>query len=148
MSWGGLAVGGILLLAGGFSGALPLHTAFGDVTLLGRQVAWIVPILGLSLIATVLAYVAGIAAVRALGSRLASFVGLSEVMFAVVFAWLLLGQRLDTMQLAGGVLVVAGIAFVRLDEIRLRGAPAGPSGALRDIAAERAPARDLPAAER
>src|SRR5207302_7591410 len=51
-------------------------------------------------------------------ATLASFVGLTEVLFAVVFAWLLLGQRLELVQLAGGVLVVAGIALVRLDEIR------------------------------
>jgi drug/metabolite transporter (DMT)-like permease len=70
------------------------------------------------LIAAVIAYVAGITAVRLLCSRLASFVGLAEVLFAVVFAWLLLEQRLDATQLAGGALVVAGIALVRLDEMR------------------------------
>jgi len=43
---------------------------------------------------------------------------LTEVLFAVLFAWLLLGQRLEVVQLAGGLLVVAGIALVRLDEVR------------------------------
>jgi drug/metabolite transporter (DMT)-like permease len=117
MAWGGLVVGGTVLGVIGLSGLLPLHVSFRAVTLLGRQVPWILPVLGLALIAAVIAYVAGIAAVRILGSRLASFVGLTEVLFAVVFAWLLLGQRLDPTQLAGGALVVAGIALVRLDEI-------------------------------
>ncbi|MGA8016264.1 MAG: DMT family transporter [Candidatus Dormiibacterota bacterium] len=117
MAWGGLVVGGMVLAVAGLSGLLPLHAAFTAVTLLGRQVSWILPVLGLALIAAVIAYVAGIAAVRLLGSKLASFVGLTEVLFAVVFAWLLLGQRLDATQLAGGALVVAGIALVRLDEM-------------------------------
>ena len=42
------------------------------------------------------------------GSKLASFVGLTEVLFAVLFAWLLLGQLPTVMQLLGGVLIVAG----------------------------------------
>ena len=76
------------------------HVTF--VTLPGRQVSWIIPVRGLVLIAAVVAYVAGIAAVRLLGSRLASFVGLAEVLFAVVLASLLLEQRLDATQLARG----------------------------------------------
>ncbi len=76
------------------------------------------PALGLSLIAAVVAYVAGIFGARLLGAKVASFVGLTEVLFAVLFAWLLLGQVLTPVQLAGGVLVVAGIALVRLDELR------------------------------
>ncbi|HEU4913398.1 MAG TPA: EamA/RhaT family transporter, partial [Actinomycetes bacterium] len=43
---------------------------------------------------------------------------LTEVLFAVVFAWVLLGQSLGTMQLTGGALVLVGIALVRLDEVR------------------------------
>ena len=118
MAWGGLVVGGSVLALASLSGLLSLHATFTAVTLLGRQVSWIIPVVGLALIAAVVAYVAGIAAVRLLGSRLASFVGLAEVLFAVVFAWLLLEQRLDATQLAGAALVVAGIALVRLDEIR------------------------------
>ena len=117
MAWGGLVVGGMVLAVAGLSGLLPLHATFTAVTLLGRQVPWFLPVLGLALIAAVIAYVAGIAAVRLLGSRLASFVGLTEVLFAIVFAWLLLGQGLEATQLAGGALVLAGIALVRLDEI-------------------------------
>jgi drug/metabolite transporter (DMT)-like permease len=49
---------------------------------------------------------------------LASFVGLTEVMFAVVVAWLLLGELPTSMQLVGGALIVAGIALVRVDDLR------------------------------
>jgi drug/metabolite transporter (DMT)-like permease len=118
VAWGGLAVGAVVLAAAGATGALSMHASRTDVTLLHRQVSWIVPVLGMALVAAALAYLAGILAVRLLGAKLASFVCLTEVLFAVLFAWLLLGQRLDAVQLGGGVLVVVGIALVRLDEMR------------------------------
>jgi drug/metabolite transporter (DMT)-like permease len=124
MAWGGLAVGAFVLGLAAATGALPMRASSADVELLGRHVSWLVPMLGLSIVAAVLAYVTGIAGVRLLGAKLSSFVGLTEVLFAVLFAWLLLGQRLAVVQLAGGLLVVAGIALVRLDEVR-GDAPAG-----------------------
>ena len=50
------------------------------------------------------AYCTGIAASRRLGSRLASFVALLEVVAGVTFAWLLLDQLPGPLQLAGGAL--------------------------------------------
>ena len=137
VAWGGLTVGGAVLAAAGALGALPFAAPRTDVTLLETEVSWLVPVLGLSLIAAVVAYVAGIFGARLLGAKVASFVGLTEVLFAVLFAWLLLGQLLTPVQLAGGVLVLAGIALVRLDELRTpapvavphqRVLAAGPSG--------------------
>ena len=116
VAWGGLAVGGLALLAAGVAGALPLAAPLRDVTLASTQVSWLVPVIGMSLVAAAVAYVAGILGARRLGARVASFVGLTEVLFAVLFAWLLLGQTPGPLQLAGGVLVVAGIAPVRSDE--------------------------------
>jgi drug/metabolite transporter (DMT)-like permease len=45
-------------------------------------------------------------------------VGLTEVLFAVVFAWLLLGELPRVVQLAGGVLIVGGVVAVRVGEMR------------------------------
>ena len=118
VAWGGLAVGAVLLGLAATAGVLQVDAPRTDVTLLDRQVSWVVPVLGMAVVAGVVAYLTGIAAARMLGARLASFVGLTEVLFAVLFAWLLLGQRLDPVQLAGGVLVVGGIALVRLDAVR------------------------------
>ena len=61
--------------------------------------SWLVPVLGLSVVAAAIAYVVGIGAARMLGAKLASFVGLTEVLFAVLFAWLLLGQLPTVIQL-------------------------------------------------
>lgn len=113
-----MIVGAVALFGLGAAGALPMRAAFTDVTLSGRAVSWLVPVLGMSLIAAAVAYVTGIGAIRALGPRLASFVGLTEVLFAVAFAWLFLGELPGPMQLAGGALIVAGVAMIRMDEQR------------------------------
>ena len=118
VAWGGLAVGSVALGAAAVLGALPVHAPRTDVVLLDTEVSWLVPVLGLSLVAAVVAYLSGIAGARLLGAKIASFVGLTEVLFAVIFAWLLLGQELSTVQLAGGLLVVVGIALVQLDQAR------------------------------
>lgn len=118
MAGGGMAIGSVTLLALSAIGVLPVAANTDDVVFAGHDVPWWVPVAGLSLIAAVFAYVVGIMAARSLGSKLASFVGLTEVLFAVLFAWLLLGQLPTVVQLIGGVLIVAGVALVRVDELR------------------------------
>jgi drug/metabolite transporter (DMT)-like permease len=39
-------------------------------------------------------------------------------MFAVLIAWLVLGELPTGVQLLGGALIVAGVALVRIDELR------------------------------
>jgi drug/metabolite transporter (DMT)-like permease len=118
MAWAAMTVGSVALLVAGATGALPEHVELTSVHFAGRTMSWLVPVLGLSVIAAVISYVAGIGAARRLGARLASFLGLTEVLFAVLFAWLLLGQLPTSMQLVGGALIVAGVALVRIDELR------------------------------
>lgn len=72
----------------------------------------------MSLVSAVIAYVAGIAAARRLGARLASFTGMAEVFFAVLYAWLLLGQMPSPMEFTGGAFMLAGVILVRVDETR------------------------------
>ncbi|MGN9810532.1 EamA family transporter [Micromonospora sp. BQ11] len=115
---GGMGVGAVLLLVLGVVGLLPLRATFGTVEFAGQQTDWWVPVAGLVLVAAVVAYLAGIAGARILGARLASFVGLTELMFAVLIAWLVLDEVLTVQQLGGGALIVAGVALVRLDELR------------------------------
>jgi drug/metabolite transporter (DMT)-like permease len=128
MAWSGMCVGAVLLALLGLAGALPMRASAGDVQLLHHQVSWAVPVIALSLVAAVIPYVTGIGAARRLGARLASFVGLAEVLFAVLFAWLLLGQLPTVLQFAGGALILGGVALVRLAEMRplLAGRPGWP----------------------
>ena len=114
----GMGLGAVVLLGFGLIGVLPLGAGAATVQLAGSTVPWWVPVIGLSVIAAALAYAVGIVAARILGATLASFVGLSEVLFAVLFAWLLLNELPHGVQLVGGVLIVAGVAFVRVDELR------------------------------
>jgi drug/metabolite transporter (DMT)-like permease len=134
----GMAVGAIMLLLLGAVGALPLHATFGSVEFAGSTTSWVVPVLGLSLVAAVVAYVAGIGAARVLGARLSSFVGLTEVLFAVLVAWLVLGELPAAVQLLGGVLIVAGVTLVRIDELR----PAPAAAASAEQSSEPAPAKE------
>jgi drug/metabolite transporter (DMT)-like permease len=115
-AWGGLVVGGAVLGAAALAGVVPFEATTDDVVLLDRAVSWLVPLLGMSVLAGAFAYVAGIAAAQSLGAKVASFVGLTEVLFAVLFAWLALDESLSAVQLVGGVLVVLGIALVKVDD--------------------------------
>jgi drug/metabolite transporter (DMT)-like permease len=117
MAWGGMCVGAAVLAALGWLGVLSMTATASNVDFLGHRVSWIVPVLGLSLVAAVIAYVAGIGAARRLGAKLASFIGMAEVLFAVLFAWLLLGQLPSAVQFVGGAFILAGVTLVRLDEL-------------------------------
>lgn len=114
----GLAVGAVVLAALGLVGVLPLSFAAGSVTLGGASVPAWAAVAELAVVAAAAAYLLGIVGARALGSTVASFVGLTEVLFAIVFAWLLLGELPRWIQLVGGLLILAGVVAVRLDEAR------------------------------
>ena len=110
----GLGVGAVSLVVAGALGALPMAVSGDPARYAGTAVPWWVPVLLLGLVSAAFAYVTGIAASRRLGPRLASFVALSEIIFGLSFAWLLLGQVPAAVQLAGGLLVVAGVVTVKL----------------------------------
>jgi drug/metabolite transporter (DMT)-like permease len=116
LAGGGLAVGAVALAVLGLAGVLPMHATTAAPTFGGESVSWWLPFLGLGVVTAAIAYTTGIAASRRLGSRLASFVALTEVVAAVVFAWLLLDQLPGALQLAGGALIVAGVVVVKLGE--------------------------------
>ncbi|MCW2757189.1 MAG: EamA family transporter [Nocardioidaceae bacterium] len=119
LATGGLAVGGVALLAAGLAGVVPLAVSSSDVVFAGFTAPWWVTVLALALVTAAVAYVAGIAATRRLGSRLASFVALAEVLAAMLFAWLLLDQLPRAVQLVGALLVLAGVVAVKLGEQRI-----------------------------
>ena len=113
---GGLLVGSVALIVAGIVGIVPMAATTDAVEFVGTTAPWWVPVLALGLVSAALAYVAGIAAGRRLGSRLASFVALSEVVASLVFAWLLLGELPRAVQLLGGLVILAGVVMVKLDE--------------------------------
>ncbi|WP_421733572.1 EamA family transporter [Cellulomonas sp.] len=109
----GMAVGALTVALVAAVGVLPLAAPDVRVDLLGAQVHWIVPLLVVATVPTAFAYGVSALSVRLLGERLASFLALSEVLVAVLLAWLLVSEVPAPLQVAGMVLVVAGIALVR-----------------------------------
>jgi drug/metabolite transporter (DMT)-like permease len=118
LAWAGMVVGSLTMAVLDLTRVAPFHVTAGNVVLLHRSMSWLVPVIGLSLVAAAVAYAAGIAAARRLGATVASFVGLTEVLFAVLIAWALLGQAPVLAQVIGGFIVLVGIALVRTDELR------------------------------
>jgi len=114
----GLLLGAVGLSLAALVGVLPFAWTTSDVGYRFGAVPWFVPVLAIGVIATALAYVLGIVSTRMLGSRLASFVALAEVVAALLFGWLLLGQLPGPLQAVGGVLVLAGVVVVKLGEPR------------------------------
>jgi drug/metabolite transporter (DMT)-like permease len=114
----GLTIGALVLGVLAVTGILPMHAGTAAVSFAPGPVAWWVPLVLLGLVTAALAYVTGIAASRLLGSRVASFVALLEVVAAVGFAWLLVDQLPGWSQLAGGLLIIAGVVAVKLGDRR------------------------------
>jgi drug/metabolite transporter (DMT)-like permease len=113
---GGMLVAAVSLGLLGLVGVLDMRAESVDVDLAGTSVAWWVPIVLLGVVTAAVSYVAGIAAIRRLGSRLASFVALLEVVSGVLWAWFLLDELPHAVQLLGGVLILAGVVAVKLGE--------------------------------
>jgi len=112
----GLVVALIVLGVAAITGLLPIAVSTGQVRFTGFSLPWWAVGLALGAITAALAYVTGIAAVRTLGARLASFVALTEVLAAATFAAILLGQTPGPVQLAGAALVLAGVVVVEMGE--------------------------------
>jgi drug/metabolite transporter (DMT)-like permease len=121
---GGLVTGAVLMAVLCASGVLPFAAPAVTVQLAGASVPWFVCVGWVVLIATATGYALGVLAVPRIGARLASFVGLTEVLFAMMFAWVLLGETPTLVQGLGGVLILAGVVLVRLDP----SAPGNPRG--------------------
>lgn len=121
---GGMLVGTVALLVAAAIGLVAVTAPTGTVPFGAGEVSWLVPALGLLLVPGALGYTAGVAAARRLGARVAAFVSLVEVVFAVVVAWLWLGEVPAAIQVAGGTLILVGAVLVRLEDLpRRRGLP-------------------------
>lgn len=124
---GGLVTGTAVLGLLALVGLPPMRSTSGSVEYAGTAVAWWVPLALLGIVTAAISYTTGIAAGRRLGSRLASFVALTEVVAGVVWAWVLLDELPRTVQLLGGVLIMVGVVAVKLGErtvVRLEPTPA------------------------
>ena len=74
---GGLIIGALTMAVVAAVGAIPFAAPAVTVTFRGIDVPGILPILWVGAVATTLGYALGVMAVPRVGSRLASFIGLS-----------------------------------------------------------------------
>lgn len=110
---GGLIVGTATVVLLGVTGVMPLTFTANDAVVAGWTTSWLVPVLALGVLATAVAYTLGIMGIALLRPRFASLVGLSEVMFAVLAAWVLVGESITVTQAVGGAIVLCGLALAR-----------------------------------
>jgi drug/metabolite transporter (DMT)-like permease len=116
LAGGGLLIGSFVLGLLGLLGVLPMAVSSSYAVYDGREVPVWIPVLGLGVVSAALAYTTGIAAAVRLGSRLASFMALTEVLAAIVLAWLVLGEVPRPVQVLGAAAVVAGVVLVKMGE--------------------------------
>jgi drug/metabolite transporter (DMT)-like permease len=113
VAWGAVA-GLVPLLLVTPPEAFPLGALGTPVSVGSWSVPAWAPLLWLSLVSTVAAYLTNVAALRHLPSQVVSVLSTLEVLVAAVVAWLLLGEELVAAQLAGGAALLAGVVVVQL----------------------------------
>ncbi|MFE2460406.1 DMT family transporter [Streptomyces sp. NPDC059402] len=104
----GLLVGAAVLTVVARPWSMDWSVLGGTASMDGTSVAAALLLAWIVLIATVLAYVTGIVAVRRLSPQVAGVVACLEAVIATVLAWVLLGEHLSAPQIVGGVVVLAG----------------------------------------
>ncbi|MCG5216672.1 DMT family transporter [Streptosporangium sp. KLBMP 9127] len=80
----------------------------GTATLGGNTLPVLGAFLWLIVVATVLAYITGVNAVRRLSAAVGATVASLEVIAGAVIAWVLLGEALGPFQIVGGLIVITG----------------------------------------
>ncbi len=107
----GFVAGTAVLTALAAPWSLPWRLLAADVSIAGQSApAWLVAA-WMIVVSTVIAYVTSVLVVQRLPAPVTAAVAYPEVVAAAVFAWLVLGERLAAVQIAGGLIVLVG-AFI------------------------------------
>lgn len=116
---GGMIVGTTVLIALGVLGVVPLAAESGIAHVNTLDVPWWFAVAVLAVISAPLAFSTSVVATVRLGARPASFLALTEVLFAIVIAWMLLGEVPSPSQAIGAVVVITGLVAVQAGERRV-----------------------------
>lgn len=122
----GLTVSAMVIGALGLVGVLPLQFSASNAVVADHSVNVWLPVVVLVLVSTVIAYLTGIAAITLLGPTIGSLVALTEVLCAVLAAWILVGESVTALQAVGGVAIIAGLVLARLGQVAPKQIPADP----------------------
>jgi drug/metabolite transporter (DMT)-like permease len=104
----GTVVGAVLTAVIARPWNLPWSALAGRGDVAGTELPVLLLVGWIVLVSTVLAYLTGIYAVRFLSAPVASVIATVEVVVAALVAWVVLGERLTTIQLLGGLVVLVG----------------------------------------
>lgn len=117
VTWG-MAIGGVGVCAVAPPWTLPaaVLTAPADFGPWHPPV-WVL-LVAVALLSTALAYLLGTTALRHLPASVASVLALMEPVVATVLAWVLLGERLGWIQVAGAAVLLGGAVLVQLNPPR------------------------------
>ncbi|KPC70559.1 membrane protein [Streptomyces sp. NRRL WC-3753] len=123
----GLLVGAAVLTVVARPWSMDWSVLTGTAAMDGTSVAAVLLLAWIVLVATVLAYVTGIVAVRRLSPQVAGVVACLEAVIATVLAWVLLGEHLSAPQIVGGAVVLAG-ALIAQSSTPAKGSAAPVAG--------------------
>jgi drug/metabolite transporter (DMT)-like permease len=130
---GGLIVGAAAVALLGVSHVLPMTFTTTDTVVAGHTTSFLVPVVVLGVVSTAVAYALGISGVTRLRPSYASLVGLVEVLAAVLWAWLLVGEAITTTQAVGGAVVLLGLALAGRSSDHRSPESMWPDGASTDV---------------
>ncbi|GAA5115679.1 EamA family transporter [Haloechinothrix salitolerans] len=126
VTWG-MVFGAVAMCAVAPPWTFPSEALTASATFGPWQPPVYVLLIAVALISTVLAYLAGITALRYLPASVASVLGLCEPLVATAMAWALLGEALAVVQLVGAAVLLTGATIVQLQSGRAQsGTPAEP----------------------
>jgi drug/metabolite transporter (DMT)-like permease len=131
MTAAGSVVGALLLTAVSAPWTVPWHVLSDTIAMGDRSAPGWTFAAFLIVVSTVIAYLAGAAAVQRLSAAVGGAVAYVEVVAAGIYAWILLGETLKPNQIIGGVIVLLG-AYVAQSSVGKAAPPdaAVPAAAL------------------
>lgn len=132
MTAAGSVVGAVVLTLIAAPWGTPWHVLVDTIAIGHRHAPGWVMAAWLIVVSTVVAYLAGAAAVQRLSAPIAGAVAYLEVVAACVFALVLLGEMLRTNQIIGGAIVLAG-AFVAQSSVGKVASPEIPEPPRTDV---------------
>ncbi|WP_307849546.1 EamA family transporter [Qaidamihabitans albus] len=113
VTWG-MLIGAVAVLVVAPPWTLPMSIVLGPADFgPWRPPVWAL-LIALALISTVLAYLAGITALRHLPASAASVLALCEPLVATALAWILLHEALTWVQVTGACILLGGAVIVQL----------------------------------
>lgn len=122
VTWG-MVVGSVAIAVIAPPWTLPVDRLVADADLGGLDVPVWVLLVACAVMSTAVAYLLSITALRHMPANVVSVLALSEPVVATSLAWLLLGQTLTAVQVAGAAVLLGGATLVQLAEARREASP-------------------------